>query len=96
MHVPRTASTGTGQNNIGKFSTNDLGGGMVRLNDWFSPAFPGQNDRNPPPVPTMRSGAFTIVGSAAAVLMHELPESNPAGAYQAARQALTVRVALGS
>lgn len=86
MHVPRTQSTGSEESSIGKFNTGTLGGGMVRLNDNFAPAFPGPNDRAMPPVPTQRSGAFTIVGSAAAVLLHEIPESNPDGAYQQARQ----------
>lgn len=85
MYIPPTNGTGTGEGSIGKFDTNAQGGGIIRLNDWFSPAFPGQNDRFPPPQPSLRSGAFTIVGSAAAVFIHELPESNPAGAYQAQR-----------
>lgn len=85
MYVPKTNGTGTGEANIGKFSTGTMGGGLIRLNDWFAPAFPGQNDRFPPPVPSGRSGAFTIVGSAAAVFIHEPVESNPAGAYQTAQ-----------
>jgi PKD repeat protein len=36
---------------------------------------------NPGPSSTQRSAPFQIVGSAAAVMIHERPETNPAGAY---------------
>ena len=88
MYVPRTSALGPGAiggTTIGKFDTVAQGGGLVRLNDGFAPAFPGQADRNPPPQPSSRSGQFTIVGSAAAVFIHEIPESNPAGQYESQR-----------
>jgi len=42
---------------------------------------PNQPPASAPPTPTSRSAPFTIVGSAAAVFMHEQPETNPAGEY---------------
>lgn len=59
----------------------------------FDPPYPGSDTTvppqqvptdppaTPPPTPTLRSAPFTIVGSAAAVLMHEQPETNPTGAF---------------
>lgn len=95
MYVPRASANGTGETSIGKFDVagNSIGGtpipnlagNLVRLNDDFGPAFPGQGDRTPPPQPTQRTSSFTIVGSAAAIFMHEIPESNPYGNYEAAR-----------
>jgi PKD repeat protein len=95
MYVPRPAGAGYSQATIGKFNLTGnsidgnampgMAGGLVKLNDDYAPAFPGQSDRMPPAQPTMRSSQFDIVGSAAAALAHELPESNPTGAYQSAR-----------
>ena len=66
-----------------------LAGGLVRLNDDYGPAYPGGGGENcVQPFAggqALRSSQFTIVGSAAAVFCHEIPESNPEGAYQAAR-----------
>jgi PKD repeat protein len=42
---------------------------------------PDDDPASPPPASSLRSAPFTIVGSAAAVYMHERPETNPAGAY---------------
>lgn len=103
MYVPEQRGTTTGEGQIGKFSTNDLGGGLVHLNDGFSPPFPGPSDGptmppipseapppgfpGPGPQPTNRSTGFNIVGSAAAVFIHEVGyvETNSDGAYQSAR-----------
>ena len=42
---------------------------------------PDSDPASPPPASSLRSAPFTIVGSAAAIFMHERPETNPAGAY---------------
>lgn len=42
---------------------------------------PEEDPATPPPASSLRSAPFTIVGSAAAVYMHERPETNPDGAY---------------
>ena len=42
---------------------------------------PNQPPASAPPLPTQRSAAFTIVGSAAAVFMHERPETNEEDEY---------------
>jgi PKD repeat protein len=108
MFVPATNGTGTGEGQIGKFSTG-AAGYIVALNDDTGPAFPGspqtpfspqwktdldagdtcvpvqldpeEDPASPPPSTSLRSAPFTIVGSAAAIYMHERPETNPAGAY---------------
>jgi hypothetical protein len=42
---------------------------------------PEEDAASAPASTSLRSGPFSIVGSAAAVFMHERPETNPAGAY---------------
>ncbi|MCC7477234.1 PKD domain-containing protein [bacterium] len=92
-YVPRKAATGSDQASVGKWNQ---GGGMVLLNDGASPSFPGIPDSPPPPqldpqqppaMPppsvTNRSAPFDIVGSAAAVFIHENVETNAEGNYAA-------------
>ncbi|MCB1216600.1 PKD domain-containing protein [bacterium] len=61
---------------------------MLRLNDGTPPSFPGPGDRtawpnefSPASGTVLRGRAFEIVGSGAAVFVHENPESNSEGAY---------------
>lgn len=69
-------------------------GGVLLLNDNFGATFPGTADSPPPPFvdpnqppampppqPTLRSAPFQIVGSAAAVFIHEPVETNEDGQY---------------
>ena len=83
---------------FGKFFPGTHGSGLIRLNDDTAPAFPvtvgpGQDtiqcpfEAIPPGKPNNanRSAPFNIVGSAAAVMIHEIPETNPQFAYLEAR-----------
>jgi PKD repeat protein len=59
---------------------------MLRLNDGSPPSFPGPGDRaaepdGPASGRTLRGRPFEIVGSAAAVFVHENPESDSEGSY---------------
>lgn len=69
-------------------------GSMIHLNDNFAPAFPGAADSHAPPqvdgnqppaqeppTPTLRSAPFQIVGSAAAIFIHEPVETNDENQY---------------
>ncbi|MCB1220212.1 MAG: PKD domain-containing protein [Planctomycetales bacterium] len=91
-----TGSSSFGKFNLGAGSVGNPGeyGGntnigtnvMLRLNDGTPPSFPGQGDRaaepdGPAQSSVLRGRAFEIVGSAAAVFVHENPESNPDGSY---------------
>jgi len=56
----------------------DLDNGDTVVPAWLEP---DEDPASPPGSVTQRSAPFEIVGSAAAVYMHERPETNPAGAY---------------
>jgi PKD repeat protein len=97
MYMPRTLATGSNQGDIGKFHIGGnligataipgLAGGLVRLNDDYGPVYPGQGADCPVfgGGQSQRSSQFTIVGSAAAVFAHEIPETNPKDGYEGVR-----------